>query len=86
MSATMTPTPPGLDAVLGQIRDALTAAADPPVLLTADEAARLLSISRASFFRGVSAGSLPAAVASPGGPRYRHAEVLRACERMRPAA
>lgn len=86
MSATATtPTQPGIDSILSQVRDALTAAADPPQLLDADAAARLLGISRASFFRGVAASELPAAVASPGGPRYRRAELLRAIERMRPA-
>jgi predicted DNA-binding transcriptional regulator AlpA len=75
---------PGIDAITQAIRDA-AAPTDPPLTMPADDAARLIGISRASLYRGVSSGAIPGPVQTAGGPRWRRADLVRYVERLRPA-
>lgn len=87
MPANDAPTADPLGAVLSELRAIRTALEAPPsepaLLLGATAAAALCGLSRSSFFRGVSAGELPAPVASPSGPRWRRADIIKWCERLK---
>jgi predicted DNA-binding transcriptional regulator AlpA len=49
---------------------------EPKILVPATEAARLLSMSRSSFFSKVKAGKLPQPVRDLGAPKWRMADLV----------
>ncbi|MFO0847210.1 MAG: helix-turn-helix domain-containing protein [Gemmataceae bacterium] len=72
-------------AELKAIREASErAAGPPPLLLTADQAAALLGISRAGLFRSRAAGQLVAVDAPGGGVRYRRSDVESLAAKLKP--
>lgn len=65
-----------LPQVTEAIREAVVAALDKPLLLSHDDAARLLGLSRSAWFRLHGTPGFPSAVAVPGsGPRWRRADL-----------
>lgn len=91
MSAdTTTPADPLAEVVdlLREIRDWLAdrpADATPPALLTQDQAAAYLGMSRSAWYRAVAAGEVPWPVELPGGtgPRVRLRDLERYVERLK---
>ena len=68
---------PAVQAVLAYVVQAVREkAAAPPILLSNDEAAKFVGVSRAAWFRLRSADEVPAAVNVPGvGPKFRRADL-----------
>jgi predicted DNA-binding transcriptional regulator AlpA len=68
--------------VLQEIRDLLQAANRP--LLNADEVSDFLGFGIRSVHRAENGGEMPAAVQTPGGPRWRREELIEWVRSLRP--
>ena len=78
---TSTPPPADLALVIDQLRDALTAS--PPELLDLKATLAFTSQSKASAYRGMSAGTFPRPVDTPSGNRWRRTDLLAWIKRLK---
>ena len=77
MPATITPTEADIPRILADIRNATERPMPTPVLLKADQAAAYCGMSRTSFDEAVKRGDMPDSVVTPGGYRWRVADLDR---------
>jgi len=61
-------------------------ASEPALLLTAEQAAKLLSIGKSTLWREVEAHQLPAPVKIGGSTRWRRGDLVRFVEELPPCA
>jgi len=61
-------------------------ASEPALLLTAEQAAKLLSIGKSTLWREVEARHLPAPVKIAGNTRWRRGDLVRFVEELLPRA
>jgi excisionase family DNA binding protein len=78
--------PATLDRVVELLRQLRDVAGPPPLLLSAEQSWTYLGLSRSTFYRSVSAGTLPQPVGVEGsGPRWRRQDLDRFVERLKPS-